>query len=113
MATIGAERIGGNGYHETKELVIKSWSQIEMRLPKNFDPNDRYFLRDYFRAQLRVAQGRPEKAKRIFAGLTKRPGYDSFEEKCESYLAAVDLAVKKETRWHSKPAFTIDPKSTF
>lgn len=89
---------------------INSWAYIAIKLPEDFNPHYRRFLRDYFRAQLRVAQGNKIRARRIFEGLEKRAGYREFEEKCESYLAAVDLAVKGSTRWHARPAFTINHK---
>ncbi len=96
-----------NGFIEARKC-INSWAQIEIHLPDDYNPHNKRFLRDYFRAQLRVAQGKPVKAKRIFQGLVKRTGYNEFEETNEPYLAAVDLAVKGHTRWQSAPAFRVN-----
>ena len=93
---------------EARQLLVTRWSQIEGHLPENFNPHHKKFLRDYFRAQLRIAQGKRVKAGRIFAGLEKKTGFIEFEQKCGSYLAAVDIAVRGKTNLIEKPAFSLN-----
>lgn len=92
---------------EAKKHLATTWGEIRARLPEDFDPHHVAFLRDYFRAQLRVQQGRRTKAQRIFGGLDKKTGYKEFEQEKQEWLAAVDLAVRGENRREIEPAFKI------
>jgi len=82
----------------TKERLAKHWSDINLQLPEEFNPHYRSFIRDYFRAQLRIEEGNRKKASRILSGLDKRPGFTQFEFKNEQVLAAIDIAVHGSTK---------------
>jgi len=99
--------IENNNITSFKKNFQKNWADIKSHLPPDFDPRYKKFLRSYFRAQLLIANGRKIKAGRIFTGLEKKAGYNEFEEENKSFLAAVDLAVRGETRWDVEPAFRI------
>lgn len=97
------------GLEETRNHFVKSWSQISSKF-KDVNPHHRQFLRDYFRAQLRFAQGKTTKGRRIMEGLVKRVGYEEFEENNLPLLASIDLFVKGETRlWDVEPAWDVGP----
>ncbi|KKQ50612.1 MAG: hypothetical protein US95_C0001G0006 [Candidatus Woesebacteria bacterium GW2011_GWB1_38_5] len=83
---------------KTKSCYIKSWSEISSKLPDSIDADYGNFIRDYFRAQLRLAQGKRVKAGRIFHSLDKRTGFAEFEASNEPLLAAIDIAVRGETK---------------
>mgnify|MGYP001562942071 CR=1 FL=1 len=93
---------------QAREHYVNCWSQIAVRFPKNINPQEVGFLRHYFRVQLRIAEGKTKKARRLFETLIKRPGYVAFEDKNQSILAAIDTAVKGSTRWEVKPEFKIN-----
>lgn len=99
---------------EERNTYVRYWSQISSELPDNFDPHHVGFVRDYFRAQLRIAKGKKRKARRILDGLVKRTGYKEFEDNNRPILAAIDIAVRGSTNWEDdyrrkiEPAFRID-----
>lgn len=98
------------GFGEMRMRWASSWADIKSHLPEGFNPHHVGFLRDYFRAQLRIQRGQKTKAQRIFDGLEKRPGYREFEDKRREWLAAVDLAVRGKTNQNITPAFVLDKK---
>ncbi len=89
---------GFDSLNALKNNYARFWSDISSHF-KDIDPNFKGFLKDYFRAQLRIAQGKNKKAAKIMAGLVKRPGYLKFEEENKDLLSAIDLSVRGETRW--------------
>lgn len=82
---------------ETKQRLAKHWSDITLHLSDEYNPHYKSFIRDYFRAQVRIEEGNRKKAGRILSGLDKRPGYMEFEAKNEHLLAAIDIAVHGNT----------------
>lgn len=84
----------------------KRWSEISSKLPGNLSQQDQDFVEEYFRAQVMIAQGLKEEARRIFEELEKR-GFRKFEDKYPGLLAAVDLAVRGSTNRRDKPLFTL------
>lgn len=88
--------------------ITENWGTIASKLPQDFTPREAKLLKAYFRAQVRIASGGTKKASRIFASLDKQLDYSAFETKRVGYLAAVDVAVKGDTRWGVKPAFVLD-----
>lgn len=92
---------------ESRNHYVRSWATIAVRLPNDLTPGQEKFVKGYFRAQLRLAQGKPTKAGRIFKGLESNQDYSGFEEENQDLLAAIDLAVRGETRWDVEPAFRI------
>lgn len=92
---------------EIKQYLITSWAHIKAQIPEDYNPHYVGFLRDYFRAQLRIQQGRKTKAQRIFDGLDRRTGYKEFEQENQAWLAAIDLAVRGENRRRVEPAFRV------
>ena len=83
------------------------WSEVTSHLPEDFNPHHRQFLRDYFRAQVRIAAGQKVRAAEIFNGLTKKTGYTDFENSERHLLAAIDLMVRGENRWGVEPAWEV------
>ena len=95
----------GKARHE----VFACWFQIVSHLPEDFDPHHKKFVKQYFRAQLRISRDQKTKAARILSGLQKKVGFLDFEEENESLLAAVDLAVRGSTnRKNVEPLFKIN-----
>ena len=91
---------------EAKKRYLGGWVQVESQLPENFNPHHKGFVKDYFRAQLRVSRDQKTKASRIFKGLGKRAGYLEFEEANQSLLSAIDIAVRGIThRKYITPSF--------
>ncbi len=100
----------GSTLREIRTNWVLSWSDIRSRLPADFNPHHVRFLRDYFRAQLRIKRGQRTKAQRIFDGLEKRIGYPEFEDMQREWLAAVDVAVRGTTNRDIPPAFVLGKK---
>ena len=93
---------------DAKSQYVKSWADISSRLPDNLNPHYKKFIRDYFRAQLRLQIGQNVKARRIFSGLDKRVGFREFEDKHQPLLAAIDIAVRGTTFNKVAPSFAIE-----
>jgi len=91
---------------EVKKRYMGGWVQIESQLPENFNPHHKAFVKDYFRAQLRISRDQRTKARRIFKGLKERAGYLEFEEANQEFLSAIDIAVRGIThRKYITPSF--------
>lgn len=96
------------------DSYVRHWTRIEAELPEDFNRHHIKFVKDYFRAQLRIAQGRNKKARRILTGLVDRTGYKEFEKANRPILAAIDIAVRGSSNWEDElkrkvePAFRID-----
>ena len=82
---------------EAKKGYAGCWVEVESQLPENLNPHHKAFVRDYFRAQLRISRGQKTKASRIFKGLDKRAGYLEFEDANQPLLSAIDVAVRGNT----------------
>jgi hypothetical protein len=66
----------------SRDGSIPSWSEVVVKY--NLDrlhPRDFRLLRGYYRAQRRLAEGSPKKAKRIFAGLDHSPDFKTLEDR--------------------------------
>jgi hypothetical protein len=97
---------------EVKHRYVTFWSEIDSKLPEGIDPADKNFAKGYFRGQLRLALGKKVKAGKIFHSLEKQVGYLDFEKENEPLLAAIDLAVRGETRRTDvEPLFRMNNKS--
>ena len=104
----------GESLAEAKQLYARSWADIALRLPEDFNPHYEDFARTYFRGQLRIAKGQRRKAGRILRGLDERTGYKEFEKKNQPLLAAIDIAVRGSSSWQDdlkrpiKPLFRLN-----
>lgn len=76
--------------------LIPGWGEVveEFRL-KEFHPRDFGLLKDYYRAQRRVAQKRHKKAKAVFDGLDKNPDFLNLEQREESLLTGIAFFVRR------------------
>lgn len=83
-----------NNVLETRKGKIKQWTELSYYLPKDVDPHHKRFLKGYFRAQLKIADGQKVRAREIFDGLVKKKGYEEFEEENQALLAAIDIVVR-------------------
>ncbi|MGB6839239.1 MAG: hypothetical protein WBE27_03165, partial [Microgenomates group bacterium] len=61
---------------------------------EDVDPHYERFLKGYFKAQLRIADGQKVRAREIFDGLVKKKGYKEFEKENQALLAAIDIVVR-------------------
>jgi hypothetical protein len=96
---------------EIKHRYAQFWSEIKTKLPEKLSPEEKNFARGYFRAQLRLRLGRKVRAGKIFRSLDKNEHYLKFEDNNHSLLAAIDLAVRGETRWSDvEPLFRMNNK---
>lgn len=109
--------MGPETLSEHKRLYSHSWADVSSYLPEDLDPNFKKFVRDYYRAQLRIANGAHKKAKRILDGLDKRHGFREFEMKNQPLLTAIEMAVRGNstrvdpmTGEKVKPLFTVNHK---
>jgi len=82
---------------EENKNKIRSWSSLSFFLPKGRNPHYEKFLRSYFDGQLRIAEDRRVDAKEILDGLAKKTGFEEFEEKNQTILAAIDIVVTGST----------------
>ncbi len=95
-------------YSEQKKAWVNNWGQIDGHLPEDFNSHYEEFVWQYFRAQLRIARGQMVKAGRIMDDLDGQPGFREFEEKNESLLAAIEIAVRGKTNRRVEPLFRLD-----
>jgi hypothetical protein len=64
-----------------RDGLIPSWSEVVVRFELNkLPPREIKFIRGYYRAQRRIAEGRNKKAQRIFRYLEKNPEFTTLEE---------------------------------
>lgn len=101
-----------NNVVEKRKGQVKSWSELKSYIPQEIKPEHMNFLETYFRVQLRIADGRREKAKEIMNGLAKKTGFYVFELNNERLFAAIDVVVRGSTNrklGEEKPAFNLNP----
>ena len=98
-----------NNVFEARKGKVRSWSELSSYLSEDINPHDAKFIRTYFRAQLRIAEGRNKKAGEIFRGLDKKVGFKDFEEANNPLLAAIDIVVRGSTnrKLFEDPSFQI------
>lgn len=99
-----------NNVVEKRKGQVKSWSDLSSYIPKEVKPEHIDFLRTYFRAQLRISEGRVDKAGTIINGLVKRPGFSDYEKQNQQLFAAIDVVVRGSTNRQLKdknPAFRV------
>ena len=53
-----------NNVLEARKGKVRSWSELSSYLPVDINPHNEKFIRTYFRAQLRIAEGRKKKAEK-------------------------------------------------
>lgn len=83
---------------------MRTWSEMSSYLPDELNPHHLKFFRSYFRAQLRIAEGKKKKAQEIFKGLVKKPGYNEFETQNKLLLAVIDIGARGETKQFTEPS---------
>lgn len=102
---------------EVKAALIRSWADISSKLPEGILNTEReYFVRQYFRAQVKYHFGQETRARRIIRGLESNPSFKfrEFEENNEQLFAAIDVSVRGSTRRIDdrnrpiKPSFTLN-----
>lgn len=77
------------------ERLRSRWSLIIDHIPAHLLIEGRgNLLKDYYRAQLRIARGQKIRAKGILGGLIKDKIFLSLEEQHEDLLAAIDFAAR-------------------
>lgn len=99
-----------NNSVEKRKGQVKSWSDLKFYIPEDVKPEQVNFLKTYFRVQLRISEGRREKAKEIMNGLAKKTGFLDFERKNSQLFAAIDIVVRGSTNrllGDEKPAFKV------
>jgi hypothetical protein len=90
--------------------TARSWSDIVGLLPENLKtdyPDQFRSIRSYFRMQLHLAEGRKTKAGRISEGLAHREGFEDFEDANQELFAAIEVAVRGETKRRVEPGFVV------
>jgi hypothetical protein len=89
---MGIERKGYSG------MMNKALNCLE---GEELSPDELEMFTDYARAQMRLCQGRREKARKILRkyhkDLSKREKFNRFDEKHDYLLAKVDVAIRGET----------------
>ena len=83
---------------------MKNWSEMSSYLPDELNPHHLKFFRSYFRAQLRIAEGKKKKAGEILEGLVKKPGYNEFEMQNKLLLAVIDIGARGKTNQFVEPS---------
>lgn len=101
-----------NNVVEKMKGQVKSWSELKSYIPGEVKPEHLNFLEIYCRVQLRISEGRNEKAKEILSGLAKRPGFLEYERKNQQLFAAIDVVVRGSTNRqrnlkYKEPAFIV------
>ncbi len=96
-------------FKEAKKELTRSWAVLSTYIPENLNPHYKKFVRDYFRAQVRIETNNKKKARRILDGLESRTGYSEFEAKHENLLAAIDIAVRGQTNRVDEIGKPIEP----
>lgn len=103
-----------NNVVEKRKGQVRSWSELKSYLPEAVKPEHLNFLETYCRVQLRIAEGRREKAKEIMNGLAKKTAFYVFEKNNEPLFAAIDIVIRGETGrtkylGQEKPSFHLNP----
>lgn len=99
-----------NNSVEKRKGQIRSWSDLKSYIPQDVKPEHINFLQTYFRVQLKISEGRREKAKEIMNGLAKKTGFVEFERQNPQLFAAIDVVVRGSTNrllGDEKPAFKV------
>jgi len=89
-----------NGIPEDRRGKVTKFSEMKTYLPGDLPQRDLNVLGDYFRAALRISEGRKDKAREIFDGLKKRKNYLEIEDERSHLLAKIDIATRGSTRWN-------------
>jgi hypothetical protein len=80
-----------------RDGLIPSWSEVVVRFELNkLPPREIKFIRGYYRAQKRIAEGRKKKAQRIFRYLDKNPDFIALEEARSPLFNQIASFVRKK-----------------
>lgn len=99
----------GETLQETKHSFVRSWADISSKIPPEIHKGMENLLKDYFRAQLRIAKGQKKRAAAILKGLDKKTGFLEFEESNQPLFAAIDFAVNGRSNRRDELGEQIEP----
>jgi len=79
---------------------VHDWGEMSSILDSHLRPENKKYLRVYFRTQCLLAENKKIKAQKLFGRLSKFTEFDKFEEDPanQRILSLIDLAVRGETR---------------
>lgn len=92
------------GIPEDRQGHVRSWSEMcDILKSVNIDMETvpaklRRYATSYFHAQKLIAEGNPDKAKKIFSNAAHRKDYETFEDKHSFLLGVIDVAVKGKSQ---------------
>jgi len=79
----------------SRDGVIPGWTEVIGKFGLNkLHPRDFRLIRGYYRAQRRLAEGRPKKASRIFRALDENQDFQTLEKGQASLLSNIALFVR-------------------
>jgi len=94
---------------ERSDRVKSQWGSISGRIPGDISPYQVSLIRDYYRAQLHVANNKPTKAKNILNALDNKLGFLELEENKPELFVAIDIAAKSISNRKDLKGNSIEP----
>ena len=83
---------------EGRHGKVHGFGEMRGFFPDSLGEGEMNFLKEYFRVQIKIQEGKRKRAKEKMDGLAKRTGWNEFEEQNKELLAMIDIAVRGETR---------------
>ena len=82
----------------SRDGLIPGWDEVVVKFKlKDLHPRDFSLVRGYYRAQRRLAEGRKNKAKKIFEGLGKNANFEVLEKERGALLTSIATFMRGPT----------------